>query len=87
MRTAIFILCGFVVWGACLGAARLTSGTGSSYTTATIAFLVLWFIAAAVNLWVGVSRAGYAFSEELPIFLIIFLLPAIAAALVRWKVL
>jgi len=85
MRTAIFILCGLLLWGVCLAAARLLPGTGSSLTTATVAFLVLWLIAAAVNMWVGVSKAGYTFREELPIFLIIFLLPAIAAAVVRWK--
>jgi hypothetical protein len=38
-----------------------------------------------ISLWIGVSRAGYAFSEELPIFLVIFLLPVIPAVLVNWK--
>jgi hypothetical protein len=33
----------------------------------------------------GVARAGYAFREELPIFLVIFLLPAIVAVVAqRW---
>ena len=39
-------------------------------------FIGLWFIAAAVNLYVGVTRAGYSFMEELPIFLLIFGAPA-----------
>jgi hypothetical protein len=42
-------------------------------------------VLAAINMWIGVARAGYAFKEELPIFLLIFLLPAAAAVLVRWK--
>ena len=85
MRTAIIIMCGFLLWAVCLAAAKLAPGsTGASLTTATIVFVVIWFIAAAVNLWVGVSKAGYAFSEELPIFLLIFLLPA-AVAVIRWK--
>jgi len=48
MRTAIIILCGFL-------------------------------------LWVGVSKAGYTFAEELPIFLLIFLLPAVVAIVIRWQ--
>jgi hypothetical protein len=41
--------------------------------------------AAAANLWVGVSKAGYTVTEELPIFLLIFLLPAAVAVVIRWK--
>jgi len=86
MRTAIIILCGFLLLAACVAAAKLVPGsTGSSLTTATIVFIVIWFFAAAANLWVGVSKAGYTVAEELPIFLLIFLLPAVVAAVIRWK--
>jgi hypothetical protein len=84
MRTAIIIGCGVLLWAGCLGAAKFMSGDGA-LTVATIVFLVIWFVVASLNLWIGVSRAGYAFSEELPIFLVIFLLPAILAVLVKWK--
>jgi len=53
--------------------------------TATVAFVVLWCVAAAANMWVGVSHAGYSFREELPIFLLIFLLPSAVAVFVKWK--
>jgi hypothetical protein len=86
MRTAIIIVGGFLLWAACVVAAKLVPGsTGASLTTATIVFVVIWFIAAAVNLWAGVSKAGYTFAEELPIFLLIFLLPAVVAVVIRWK--
>lgn len=86
MRTLLILVGGFVLWGACLGIARLTAaGSQSALTTATLAFVGLWFALAALNLWVGVTRAGYAFTEELPIFLLIFLVPAAVAAVVRWK--
>jgi uncharacterized membrane protein len=86
VRTLVIILCGFALWAVCLAGARLLAGTGTSSTTAaTTVFIILWFLAAAVNLWVGVVRAGYSFREELPIFLLIFLLPSAIAALVRWK--
>jgi hypothetical protein len=86
MRTAIIIACGFFTWGACLAAAKFLSGaTAASLTVATLVFVVIWFAVAALNLWAGVSKAGYAFSEELPIFLVIFLLPSVVAVVARWK--
>ena len=86
MRTAIIILGGFALWAACLGIAKLlASSRTSSMTTATTVFVALWFVAAASNMWIGVSQAGYSFQEELPIFLLIFLLPAAVAVFVKWK--
>jgi hypothetical protein len=87
MRTVLIILGGFVLWGICLGLARMISNSSSSGTLATVSFVVLWFVVAAVNMWFGVTRAGYSFQEELPIFLVIFLLPAAVATFVNWKVL
>ena len=84
MRTLIIIFGGFVLWGASLGTARLLGGSPALATwTATIVFSVLWFLLAAANMWVRVSEAGYSFWEELPIFLLIFLLPV--AVFVKWK--
>ena len=54
-------------------------------TYATTAFVAVWFVAADSNMWIGVSQAGYSFQEELPIFLLIFLLPAAVAVFVKWK--
>ncbi len=86
MRTAIIVLVGFVLWAACLGIAKLLStSSNSSMTAATAAFVALWFVAAASNMWIGVSQAGYSFKEEVPIFLLIFLLPAAMAVFVKWK--
>jgi len=50
-----------------------------------IAFCVVWFVIAVGNMWMGVAKAGYAFTEELPIFLLIFGLPAVAAIVLKWK--
>ena len=54
-------------------------------TTATVTFVAVWFVAAAANMWIGVSQAGYSFQEELPIFLLIFLFPAVVAIFAKWK--
>lgn len=86
MRTMIIILGGFALLAACILAARRLGGGGAAPIGAAVAiFIAAWFAVAAVNMWFGVARAGYSFKEELPIFLLIFLLPAAAAVFVRWK--
>jgi hypothetical protein len=85
MRTVLIILAGFLVWGVCVGAAKMSANPGRAIGTATVAFVSVWFVVAAVNMYFGVARAGYAFREELPIFLVILLVPVIAAALVKWR--
>lgn len=39
-------------------------------------------VGAAFNMWIGVHQGGYSVTEELPIFLGIFALPTMIAALV-----
>jgi hypothetical protein len=86
MRTVIIIVGGFVLWAVCLGIAKfLASSSTTAMTTATAAFVAIWFVAAASNMWIGVSQAGYSFLEEFPIFLLIFLLPVTVAVFVKWK--
>jgi hypothetical protein len=88
MRTGLFLLSGFLFLAAALIVGKLFS---SNYplapTAATAFFVVLWLTIAAFNMWVGVARAGYPVAEELPIFALIFAVPAVAAVLVRWKLL
>jgi hypothetical protein len=84
MRTAIIIGMGFALLALCLGTGWLAGGSARLKAGALV-FIALWFIAAAVNMYVGVARAGYSFMEELPIFLLIFGVPAIVALLLRWK--
>ncbi|HEV8579718.1 MAG TPA: hypothetical protein VGX68_11620 [Thermoanaerobaculia bacterium] len=82
----IIIVGGFVLWAVCLGVAKLVANASSwSMTLATVAFVAVWFVAAAWNMRFGISRAGYSFQEELPIFLLIFLLPSVVAVFVKWK--
>ena len=86
MRTALILAAGFVVWGVCLVVAKMLGGSRpGSMTAATVAFAVVWFCVAAWNMWMGVARAGYSFGEELPIFLLIFLVPVAVAVVVKWR--
>lgn len=82
MRTAIILVIGFVVLAICL-AAGWFSGGAPRLKAATWVFISLWFVATAANMYIGVTRAGYSFMEELPIFLLLFGVPAIAAVLLR----
>jgi len=85
MRTGLIILGGLLAWGIFVAAAKASPSPPKAIGTATIAFVVGWFLVAAVNMYFGVARAGYAFREELPIFLVIWLVPAIVAVIaMRW---
>lgn len=48
-------------------------------------FIPIWLIGAGINMWVGVSKAGYSVADEAPVFLIVFAVPAAVALLVLWK--
>jgi hypothetical protein len=88
MRTILFLLAGLLLLGASLLLAKLfSSNYPGAPMVATIAYLALWLIIAAFNMWVGVSKAGYSASEELPVFLLLFGIPAVLAIVLKWKVL
>ena len=86
MRTALFLVAGLLLLAAALLLGKLFSAPypGAAFV-ATVAYVALWFIVAGANMWVGVARAGYSVTEELPIFLLIFGLPAVAAILLKWR--
>jgi hypothetical protein len=87
MRTALIIAGGIVLLGSMLLAGRWLGGDGGkAMVVAAQVFIPVWLAAAGVNMWIGVSQAGYSFMEELPIFFVIFGLPAAAAAFAWWKV-
>jgi hypothetical protein len=69
-----------------LGRLFSTNYPGAAFV-ATVAYVALWLIIAGANMWVGVARAGYSVADELPIFLLIFGLPAAVAVVLKWKVL
>jgi hypothetical protein len=56
-----------------------------SSRVATFAFVAAWFVVAALNMWLGVARAGYSVADELPIFLLIFGAPAALACFIKWQ--
>lgn len=70
----LFILFGWL-WGASAAAMAL----------AAKAFVPAWLLVALANMWVGVAHAGYSVREELPILLLVFAVPAMAAGIAAWR--
>jgi hypothetical protein len=87
MRSLLFLVVGFLLLAVCLLLGRLFS-THYPYAlyAATVAFVSIWLVISIANLWVGVAKAGYAVSDELPIFLLIFGVPAVVAIVLKWRV-
>ncbi|WP_421992425.1 hypothetical protein [Roseococcus sp.] len=48
-------------------------------------FLLIWLVVTGVNMWIGVSRAGYSVMQELPIALVVFAVPALVALALLWR--
>ena len=85
MRTALIIVGGIVTLGIfALAGWRMGEGPQGTATAAKL-FLPLWLAAALINMWFGVSRAGYSVNEELPICLVIFAIPGAVAAFAWWR--
>jgi hypothetical protein len=86
MRTVLFLVAGLLLMGAFLVIGRLFSGQFPDASRwCTSAFVLIWLAVAAVNMWTGVTKAGYSVGEELPIFLLIFAVPAAAAIMIKWR--
>lgn len=80
MHTVMVMAGGLALLAICLLIGRDTGSVGK----AALAFIPLWFIGAAINMWIGVNRAGYSYTDEFPIFVLIFTVPAAIAAWLWW---
>jgi hypothetical protein len=76
VHTVKVVACGLVLLTLCLVFGR---------TAGAKLFLPLWLVAAAVNMWIGVARAGYSVAEEAPVFLLVFGIPAAVALVALWQ--
>jgi hypothetical protein len=86
LHTLKIIASGIVMLGVFLLAGRYLGETRSAGIVAAAKYFIpAWLIAAAVNMWFGVSQAGYNVHDEAPIFLLNFAIPAAIAALIWWR--
>lgn len=86
MHTLMVIGGGLVLLAAFVVAGRIIGDPeGGAMAQFARYFILLWFAAAALNMYVGVTRAGYSVAQETPIFLAVFAVPAgIAWLLSLW---
>lgn len=86
MHTLKVIFGGFLLLGVCLLLGRWIGGAAATVGATTIKyFLALWLAATLVNMWVGVSKAGYSIKDEAPVALLVFAVPAIVAIVIWWR--
>ncbi|GHC18860.1 MULTISPECIES: hypothetical protein [Gemmobacter] len=64
---------------------RLWGHDAAGIAVAAKWFVPAWAGVALVNMWVGVTRAGYTLAQELPILALVFAVPAAVAALTAWQ--
>jgi hypothetical protein len=64
---------------------KLWGGDVAGIGSAAKIFVPVWSVVALVNMWVGVTKAGYTVAQELPILLIVFAVPAALAAILAWQ--
>ncbi len=86
MRTVFILVSGLLMFASLFFYSRLfVQHFPGAVAWATYAFVALWLVATAFNMWVGISHAGYSLRDELPIMLLLFGLPAAVALVVHWK--
>ena len=85
MHMVMVIGGGLVLLGLFMLFGKLWGGTTPDLGLAAKLFLPIWLIVSVTNLWVGVTKAGYSVREELPILLIVFAVPAVAAGIAIWR--
>lgn len=84
MHMLLVIVGGAVLLGVFLLFGKLWGGDTTGLVLAAKAFIPVWLLVSVANLWVGVQHAGYGLREELPILVVVFLVPAALAAAVLW---
>ena len=86
MHMAMVIGGGVVLLGLFLLFGKLWGGAQPDYGLAAQLFVPVWLAVALVNMWVGVTKAGYSVRDELPILVLVFAVPALLALLIAWRV-
>jgi hypothetical protein len=64
---------------------NLLGGT-PAIAAAALIFLPLSIGGAAINMYIGVKRAGYSIADEASVFVVVFAIPAVAALVAWWRI-
>lgn len=84
MHTALVVGIGCIVLALSLSLGHVLGGAGGAARFA-LYFLPVWLLAAGANMMIGIRSAGYSASEEFPVLLVVFAVPAAAAAIAWWR--
>ncbi len=79
MGAGVLLLVVFVMFGWLWGASSAGMALGAKL------FVPVWLLVSLANMWVGVTHAGYTVRQELPILPVVFLVPALVAAIAAWQ--
>ncbi|RYE33291.1 MAG: hypothetical protein EOP23_09380 [Hyphomicrobiales bacterium] len=85
MHVAMVLGCGVLLLIIFLLFGKLWGGAEPAYGLAAKAFLPVWLVIALMNMWIGVTKAGYSVRDEFPIFLVVLAVPALLACLAIWR--
>lgn len=85
MHMLLVIIGGAVLLGLFALFGKLWGGDAAGIAVGAKLFIPAWCAVALVNMWVGVTKAGYTVAQELPILLVVFAVPAALAALLAWQ--
>jgi hypothetical protein len=83
MHILLVTVGGLLLLGVFLLFGRLRGG-GGVIASARL-FILVWLVVALLNMWAGVTMAGYTLAQELPILVVVFAVPAAIAELVAWR--
>lgn len=84
MHVVLVIVGGILLLGVFLLFGWLWGATAAGVALAAKTFVPAWLAVALVNMWVGVSHAGYTVREEAPILVLVFAVPALLAVAAAW---
>ena len=84
MHTVYMVGGGLVLLLAFIGMGRMVGkGKRSVMARTALYFLPIWLIVAGINMWIGVTQAGYSVADEVLFFALVFGVPAAAAFALR----
>jgi hypothetical protein len=84
MHTVKVVAGGFALLALCLLLGRSVGGA-AGLAKAAIVFIPLWLAGAGVNMWLGVTKAGYSVADETPTFFLVFAVPVLVAIVIWWR--
>lgn len=85
MRMLLVIVGGILLFGAFLLSGKLFNAEHPGVIVGARLFIIVWFVITLINMWIGVTRAGYTVVPRLPIFSVVFTVPVIVSTVTIWQ--